>query len=156
MSQLTFLLAEHPASHSALQDCGADWQTRVATSCLPILPLLTNIAPSGWYGRTSPAFCRQTGGGISPPSSTGWQNSGMGSHTAFLTLNTSESRSGAAASSLSAILEAGNVPQRYYLSAKACNGILQRAELRKKTLPPLLKAALVRIAKWTKLFLNKP
>ena len=147
MSQLTFLSAEHPASHSALQDCGVDWQTRVATSCLPILPLLTDIAPSGWYGRTSPAFCRQTGGGISPPSSTGWQNSGMGSPTAFLTLNTSECHSAAAASSLSAVLEAGNVPQRYYLSARACKGILDRAERRKKTLPPLLKAALARIAK---------
>jgi DNA (cytosine-5)-methyltransferase 1 len=34
--------------------------TRVATSCLPLVPLLQSIAPSGWYGRTSPASCQVT------------------------------------------------------------------------------------------------
>lgn len=45
------------------------------------------------------------------------------------------------ASTLSAILEA-NAPKKYYLSAKACLGILRRAEKRGKQLPPLLEAVL--------------
>jgi hypothetical protein len=45
-------------------------------------------------------------------------------------------------SSLSDILETGDVPQRYFLSPKACSGILRRAEKRGKDLPPALKSAL--------------
>jgi hypothetical protein len=42
---------------------------------------------------------------------------------------------------LSQILEAEVLP-KYYLSAKACEGILRRAERRGKELPPMLKDAL--------------
>ena len=35
-----------------------------------------------------------------------------------------------------------NAPEKYYLSAKACEGILRRAERRGKELPPILKEAL--------------
>jgi DNA (cytosine-5)-methyltransferase 1 len=34
------------------------------------------------------------------------------------------------------------VPEKYYLSATACRGILRRAEKRGKVLPPLLDIAL--------------
>ena len=44
-------------------------------------------------------------------------------------------------STLSQILMAG-VPEKYYLSQKACLGILRRASLRGKELPLLLKKAL--------------
>ncbi len=50
-----FSSEEHPASPSASQDYEKDWMIRVATSCSPILPLLADIGPSGWFGRTSPA-----------------------------------------------------------------------------------------------------
>jgi hypothetical protein len=43
---------------------------------------------------------------------------------------------------LSDILETGDVPQRYYLSATACKGILRRAIKRAKELPELLRLAL--------------
>lgn len=59
-------------------------------------------------------------------------------HTEFLTRNIGESPSAAVESTLSQILEA-NVPKKYYLSAKACEGILRRAERRGKELPPMLK-----------------
>ena len=49
------------------------------------------------------------------------------------------------ASTLSQILQT-KVPQRYYLSPKACLGILRRASMRGKELPPVLKAALKRQA----------
>lgn len=45
-------------------------------------------------------------------------------------------------SSLRDILERGPVDPRYYLSAKACEGILRRAERRGRKLPPALEAAL--------------
>lgn len=48
-------------------------------------------------------------------------------------------------STLSQILMA-DVPQKYYLSQKACLGILRRASVRGKELPPVLKAALERQA----------
>lgn len=153
MQMSMFSLEELPANHSASQDSEKDWMTRVATSCLPILPLLTNIAPLGWFGRTSPASCRVTEEKILEPSSEGWGNSGMGSPTAFLTLNTCEQMDtltqypkDGAVCSLSDILETGNVPQRYFLTPKACAGILRRAEKRGKALPELLRLALVAVA----------
>lgn len=63
------------------------------------------------------------------------------SHGEQLTLNTGESPSVVVDCTLSQILE-DTVPQKYYLSAKACQGILRRAERRGKELPPMLKAAL--------------
>jgi hypothetical protein len=45
-------------------------------------------------------------------------------------------------SSLSEVLETGVVPRRYFLSRKACEGILRRAERQGKTLPPYLAEAL--------------
>jgi len=56
-------------------------------------------------------------------------------------LNTGECPSVAVGSTLSQILEA-NAPEKYYLSAKACEGILRRAERRGKQLPKMLKEAL--------------
>jgi DNA (cytosine-5)-methyltransferase 1 len=43
---------------------------------------------------------------------------------------------------LSDILETGDVPQRFFLSATACKGILRRAERRGKKLPEVLRVAL--------------
>jgi hypothetical protein len=45
---------------------------------------------------------------------------------------------------LSDTLETGDVPQRFFLSAKACQGILRRAEKRGKALPDGLRNALLR------------
>ena len=59
-----------------------------------------------------------------------------------LTRNTGESPSAVVASRLSQILE--EAPQeKYFLTARACQGILNRAERRGKMLPPKLKAALI-------------
>ena len=92
----------------------------------------------------------RTADGRLEPSSGIWGNSGMGSPTEFLTLSTSEYPSDGAACSLSDILETGDVPQRYFLSARACRGILRRAEKRGKTLPAaLLQTALEPAARMT-------
>lgn len=76
--------------------------------------------------------------------------------TEYLTLNTREfpdfqtqshSADGAFSSSdtvagLTEVLWTGSIPLRYYLTEKACRGILRRAENRGKTLPDILRKAL--------------
>ena len=62
-----------------------------------------------------------------------------------LTHSFSESLNDVVESSLSSILERGGVDSRYYLSKKACAGILRRAESRGKELPKELKEALERV-----------
>ena len=59
----------------------------------------------------------------------------------YTMLNFGECPSAEKESRLSQILEA-SAPPKYYLSAKACQGILNRTEKRGKALPPVLKQAL--------------
>jgi hypothetical protein len=77
----------------------------------------------------------------------------MGSPTGFLTLNSCEWNhidglclKDEGVCSLSDILETGDLPQRYFLSAKACRGILRRADKRGKELPQALRLALMKNA----------
>lgn len=70
-----------------------------------------------------------------------------GRHGGFSTLNTSDWPNDAAVCSLSQILETGPIPQRFYLSAKACAGICRRAEKRGKVLPTRLRKALESVAR---------
>jgi len=153
----------HPASPSLRQEDVRAFATLVATWPSSSSFLLLDYKRDGWSSKTSPASCslvtmkngkmrslsrRETmnpddeDGWILEPSSGRWGNSGMGSPTGFWTLNTSEFHSGAVASSLSDILEETGAPlQPYFLSAKACAGLLRRAHRRGRTLPePLLHA----------------
>lgn len=66
-----------------------------------------------------------------------------------LTLNIGEFPREENVSLLSWILE-DNVPQKYYLSAKACQGILTRASRRGKKLPDLLQTTLLEMMEWWK------
>ena len=77
--------------------------------------------------KPSPVSCRQSEGGILMPSSGAWGNSGVGSPTECWTFKTSESPRDAVHSSLSDILEVGDLPSKYDLTPKACSGILRRA-----------------------------
>lgn len=71
----------------------------------------------------------------------------LGEHS---TRNTGESPNVVVESTLSQILEA-NVPLKYYLSARACAGVLNRAQKRGKPLPEILKTALEQqIERWEK------
>ena len=143
--QLTLLLGEHPAKLGPSPEKG--WALTILAAASPshMLALLKNCDPAGLYGKTCQASIQRENpeGPISPPLSGRWLNSGIISPTERLTLNTSESRSDAADAFLSDILEIGDLPRRYFLSQKACAGILRRAERRGKELPPALKAALV-------------
>jgi len=105
---------------------------------------------AGSSGKTSPVFCHKTTDGRLAPSSGRWATSGMGGPTESWTRSMCEwtdtlvpSPSGGGVCSLSHVLEDSRaVQERFYLSPKACAGILRRAERRGKTLPPLLLEAL--------------
>jgi len=60
--------------------------------------------------------------------------------------NISDWPNAAAVCSLSQVLERGSIPQRFFLSSKACAGILRRAEKRGKQLPAALQGALESVA----------
>lgn len=64
-----------------------------------------------------------------------------------LTLNIGEFPREESASRLSQILEV-NAPEKYYLSKRACQGILTRASKRGKKLPDLLETALLEMIRW--------
>ena len=141
--QLTFWWEELPAKHFLSQDSEKDSPIREETSRSRSLEWLTTTAPNGLSGKTSPVSCRPTEDGTLVPSSGRWANSGMGGPTESWTLNTTEWPSGGAVSSLSDTLQAiQDVAPRYYLSQRACAGILRRAEKRGKKLPPILEQAL--------------
>ena len=61
------------------------------------------------------------------------------------TPNISEWPNDAVVCSLSQVLEQTLIPQRFFLSSKACAGILRRAEKRGKKLPELLRQALQQV-----------
>ena len=120
--------------------------------------------PAGLSQRTSPAFSPRTEDltlqqwlerwlepSLLYPKTNGktpeWLLDPEGSSSGqFWMRNGSEFRNGAVASSLSEILETGEVDRRYFLSAKACKGILRRAEKRGKALPTILRRALEQVA----------
>lgn len=143
--QLTLLSAERPASPSALQENVKDWMEQVV-SCGSILDFLKKCGPDGSYGKMCRGAFRLEEETTSPSFSGNGRNAGIMSHGVCLTLSSSEFPSGAAECSLSDILEDGSIPQRFYLSQKACEGILRRAEKRGKTIPKALKSALIRQA----------
>ncbi len=98
----------------------------------------------------APIFQKQA---ISTPSSSSFANAGIVDATGCLTLNLSEWPGSSGLSpnegdvcSLSDILERIAVPSRYYLTPKACAGILRRADGRGKDLPEILSLALRAVA----------
>lgn len=146
MNQSILFAEASPAKTSAWLDAVLDWLAAdpdfSTSSCVSLLSAL----PLGFSSRTSLAFCRRQEDGTWEPSSGRWENSGMGGPTVCLTLSTSEWPKDAAVCSLSDVLETAPVPPRYFLSPRACRGILRRAEKRGRELPKALREALVQVA----------
>jgi hypothetical protein len=93
-----------------------------------------------------PVFCPPATDETSGFSCEQWMNSGITSAGRTWTRSMPVWRSGASVCSLSATLETGAVPPPYYLSPKACAGILRRAKKRGKVLPRPLEQALQAVA----------
>lgn len=112
-------------------------------------------------GKTSPASCRPK---ITPSArfldsfpakSVNWSHQGKNGRTLVMCLDPKEQSRGASLMPnisawpndasvclLSQVLEQTSIPQEFFLSPKACEGILRRAENRGKTLPEALGMAL--------------
>ena len=144
--QSTFSWEEPRANPSPLPGSGKGSTTPEAGSCLRFLRSLNATGLDGLSGKTSPASCRATEDGILVPSSGRWATWGMGGPTGCWTLNGSDWPSAVAVCSLSDVLETNDVPAKYFLSAKACAGIIRRAERRGKKLPAQLQDALTAAA----------
>ena len=105
--------------------------------------ILREVAPR-WVlirERAWPAFLEWRTGPIGCPRRAGGARV-LGGPTGCLTFDTSERPSAGAASSLSDILEP-HVQSKFFLSPRACRGILRRAKKRGKTLPTSLRRALL-------------
>ncbi len=104
----------------------------------------TKAKTSGQSSKRSPGYVKtdyqffDLRSGITPVAWSGMDGVSPGG---YMTLNTGESPNDARGSTLSQILQP-NAPTKYYLSAKACQGILRRAEKRGKELPTMLREAL--------------
>ena len=133
---------------TAWQGIGADWLETVAHSGGSSLGSLMRDAPHGLSQKTCLGSSVQEAVETSQRSSIPSLNAGMAWSGQCLMLNTSEYRNAAAVCSLSDILEADPDP-KYSLSARACLGILNRADKRKRSLPPLLRTALEQVAEQT-------
>ena len=112
------LVQEHPKARTS----GSSWKRSSALKAIPFQSL--DLTPGA--GNLLGVFYWEL---ISP-----WRGGAS-------TLNTGVSPRGAKESSLSQILQA-DPPLKYYLSPKACLGILRRAFERGKELPPKLEGAL--------------
>lgn len=92
--------------------------------------------------RMSRCLCLKKHDGPTPTFT--WETDGA-LHTELSMLNTGESPNAVVESTLSQILQVEAL-EKYYLSAKACEGILRRAERRGKSFPEVLRLALERQA----------
>lgn len=141
----TSSLEGSPAKILAWRDAVRDWLENGADSGTNSIVSLVNSLPAGFSSNKSLVCYPLTEGEISPSSFVGWGNAGMGGPTGCLTLKISESHSVAVECLLSGVLEASAHP-KFFLSPKACNGILRRAQKRGRELPTDLYLALLAVS----------
>lgn len=132
---------DSPAKTSVWQDAARGWLESGQDSGTSSTALFVRLGQLGLLSKTSPVYYPATKEEILPPSFRGWSNAGMASAGGYLTLSLPEWPKDAAACGLSEVLEA-DVPPKYFLSAKACAGILRRATARDRKIPSRLQSAL--------------
>jgi len=112
------------------------------------IEFLKNLGRLGFLSKTSAACYPATEDEILPSSFAGWKNSVITLPDGYWTLNTSEWPRDAAVCSLSEVLET-TVASKFFLSPKACRGLLRRADARGKSVRPYLRAVLEQVAQET-------
>jgi len=141
---LTSSAGGFPVKTYRLPDAARAWLESNQDFGLSSIEFLRSVGQDGLSLRTSLAYYPLGRDGILPSSFKGWRNSGMALSGGSWTLNISAWPSDAVVCSLLDILEM-DVPQKYFLSARAARGILRRAEKRGRALPDLLRTALQQI-----------
>jgi len=170
MDRSTSLSEEHHARISPSPENAPDSTESDQVSPSTLFALLTNSDANGLCGKTSPAHSVPITGEISQPyypslpdarlkspnrdliqpdlfalldgTDTAWHGECWTLALSGRPDSLGASPSDAADSSLSDILVTGPVPPKYFLTAKACEGILRRSDRRGRPLPPILKKAL--------------
>jgi hypothetical protein len=164
-NQLTFFAGDGPVKTSRWLDSVLDWLESDPVFSMRSFALLVQSLPAGFSSKTSLDFVRLGPHlnhrvaiwGLDPNgrpkrkaicnrSYMRLSNSGMAWPGGVLTLNTTLWPSDGSVCSLSDVLETGPVPQKFFLSPKACRGILRRAEKRGRALPGQLEKALEAVA----------
>ncbi len=115
---------------------------RDLASFMTLLDSLANDAPQLFSSKTFTASFIRTKDEISKPSFGLWPNSGILSDGVCLTAKTSESPNLAKESTLSGVIETGEVPDKYFLSPSAAAGMLRRADRQGRNLFPPLRESL--------------
>ena len=144
--QLTLFAEGSLARMSASQAVALAWVDDGASCGGNSIAFFLCAARNGASLKTSLASCQATEVGTWVPSSGRWGTWGMGGPTGCWTLSGSAWPSSARVCSLSDVLETQPVPQRYYLSRRAAQGILRRAAKRGRDLPEQLRQALEGVA----------
>ena len=143
------LTSSVPASRARIGRSRArerDCQERAALSFTSLRESCTSFDPLGSSSRMFPDFSVvTTDETLRKSSGFSWSSAGMGFNGVCLTASFSESPNVADVCSLSDVLES-HVPQRFFLSPMAAQGILRRARKRGRELPPRLQAALESLA----------
>lgn len=116
-------------------------------SFMNLLAYLEEHVPEFSSSRTFQVSSLATEDGISDSSFERWPNSGMAWGGVCSTAATSVSPSHATESTLSGVIETGEVPQKYFLSPNAAVGMLRRANQMGRPLFPPLRRALEILSK---------
>lgn len=146
LRQLTLCAADFPAPTLALPDAARDWLESNPGCGMSSIEFLRSLNRSGLSLRMCPAYYRLAEDGTLPPSFKGWQDAGICRLGGSWTLSIGASHNAAAVCSLSDVLQnSEDMPHKYFLSARACQGILRRAERRGKKLPQRLMEALMAV-----------
>lgn len=142
-----FSLEDSPAKISASPEGVPVWPEVAVAFFLSSYEFWRALVPSGSYSKTYPVCCQAIPAETWESYSPRWSSAGTASRIGFSTLSFSESPNDAVECSLSDILqETKDVPQRFYLSAKACAGILRRSAKRGVMLPSQLRDTLQKVA----------
>lgn len=144
--QSTLFAPASPVKVSARPASGLVLPIPAPVSSTASLKPSTTSVQIGSCWKTSLGFSATTGAQTWLPSWGRWKNSGTGGVTGCSTHNISESPNDVVVSTLSDILETGDLPNRYFLSPLACHGILRRAVKRQRRLPRDLALPLIAIA----------
>lgn len=144
MEQLTLWSVEALASLSVSQEKEKDL-TELPVLCGSLSDVLMKSGLAGSCGKTCRGHCRARMGRISDASCAPWMNSGMVWRGEYWTHSFSEYPKDADVSFLSDVLETRSVQEKYYLSERACRGILNRANRYGKSLPEEMEEALMNV-----------
>lgn len=152
---LTSLPLDSPAKISVWPESEQDWKALEAACSGKSSGYSAKFNLYGSFSKTYRAFSLPKTGKISLLRSTPWMNSGMVWRGVCLTRSSLESPRDAGVCSLSDVLES-HVPKRFFLSPRAAQGILRRAEKQGRVLPSRLQQALEVLAMATETHGTQP